>query len=365
MRSPIVSILFAISCVLLVTAAEAQPVANLLLTCPDAGAIGQQSCSGLTYESPNNPNSMQLIVLRSNGTWARVADLAPTDVMAICALPVEPGTYSSCRDQSGTRRIVFRAKSEIFNFGGPPPPISGAHIIDLSTSPVEIREPGVYVFDRNWFAGGPFDRAAIVIQADNVTLDLQGFELSVVYAGISSTGQDVIIRNGRIIAAQRDEVGAAISTTGSRTLIESVRASGGKGTVIGLGGIGSVLTNSTVVAEGGSFARLLVANDDTIVRGNQLLGGTSPTLVYSRATIVDNVITCDVFDCIAAMGNNNIIGRNRLISGKMLIRADHNHVFGNVFGCSNAPIVVEGVGNTIRDNLVPTLLTISEHWDSV
>ena len=104
---------------------------------------------------------------------------------------------------------------------------------------------------------GPFERAAIAIQADNVTLDLQGFELSVVYGGISSTGQNVIIRNGRIIAAQRDEQGAAISTTGSRNLIESVRASGGKGTVILLGGIGSVLTNSTVVAEGGSLARLV------------------------------------------------------------------------------------------------------------
>ena len=97
---------------------------------------------------------------------------------------------------------------EIFNFGGPPPPISGARIIDLSTSPVEIREPGVYVFDRNWFAGGPFERGAIVIQADDVTLDLQGFELSVVYGGVSSTGQNVIIRNGRIIAAQRDEAGS-------------------------------------------------------------------------------------------------------------------------------------------------------------
>ena len=352
MRSPIVSILFAISCGLVVPAAWAQPVANLLLTCPDAGAIGQQSCSGLTYESPNNPNSMQLIVLRSNGTWARAVSLAPTDVMAVCALPVEPGTYSSCRDESGTRRIVFRAKSEIFNFGGPPSPISGAHIIDLSTSPVEIREPGVYVFDRNWFAGGPFDRAAIVIQADNVTLDLQGFELSVVYAGISSTGQDVIIRNGRIIAAQRDEAGAAISTTGSRNLIESVRASGGKGAVIGLGGIGSVLTNSTVIAEGGSLAILVRANDDTIVRGNQIIGGYISTLVYSRATIVDNVITCGV-NCIDVAGNNNTIGRNRLINGEMLIRADHNHVFGNVFGCRNTPIVVEGLGNTIRDNLVP------------
>ena len=47
MRRPIVSILFVIGCGLVVTAAEAQPVANLPLTCPDAGAIGQQSCTAI------------------------------------------------------------------------------------------------------------------------------------------------------------------------------------------------------------------------------------------------------------------------------------------------------------------------------
>ena len=238
MRKLLVSVLFSANCVLLATAAEAQPVANLLLTCSSASAIGQpiNNCDGdWTYQSPHSTGSMQLIVLRSNSTWARVADIAFTDVMAVCALPVEPGTYSSCRDESGTRRIVFRAKADIFGVGVPPQPVSGARIIDLSTSPVEIREPGVYVFNRNWFAAGPFERAAIAIQADNVTLDLQGFELSVVYGGVSSIGQDVIIRNGRIIAAQRDEQGAAISTTGSRNLIESVRASGGKGSVIATG----------------------------------------------------------------------------------------------------------------------------------
>ena len=75
--------------------------------------------------------------------------------------------------------------------------------------------------------------------------------------------------------------------------------------------------------------------------------------VQSRATVVDNVITCGS-TCINVVGNNNILGRNRLIGGAMFIRADHNHVFDNVFGCGDAPIVVEGLGNTIRDNLVPS-----------
>ena len=107
----------AIACDLFVAMAQA-PVANLPLTCPSAAAIGQQSCSNLTYQSPT---SEQLIVLRSNGTWARAANLAGTDTVAVCALPVQPGTYSSCRDASGVRRIAYVPKSQVFTVRRPPP----------------------------------------------------------------------------------------------------------------------------------------------------------------------------------------------------------------------------------------------------
>ena len=48
MRTLLVSVFFSGSCVLLVTAAEAQPVANLPLTCSTASAIGQpqNNCGG-------------------------------------------------------------------------------------------------------------------------------------------------------------------------------------------------------------------------------------------------------------------------------------------------------------------------------
>ncbi len=68
----------------------------------------------------------------------------------------EPGTYSSCRDASGVRRIVYVAKSQVFGSSTPPPPPSGgagARVLDLS-APFSISEPGLYVLDRDWDAGG-------------------------------------------------------------------------------------------------------------------------------------------------------------------------------------------------------------------
>ena len=96
----------AIACGLFVPVAQAAPVANLPLTCPDAGAIGQTNCGGLVYQSP----TPQLIVLKgpsSAATWARANSLTSSDTVAVCTLPVEPGTYSSCRDASGVRRLFL------------------------------------------------------------------------------------------------------------------------------------------------------------------------------------------------------------------------------------------------------------------
>lgn len=185
----------ALVCVLTDGNAQTGTVANLPLTCPNAAAIGQpqNSCGGLSYQSPT---SDQLIVLRSNGTWARAASLDRHDTLATCGLPVQPGTYSSCRDSSGVRQIVYWQKIWLFT-SSTPAPSTGAQTLDLSRVPVEITVPGLYVIDRNWLTYG--NGAAIVVAADNVTLDLQGFELSVESVGIASTGQNVTIRNGRVV----------------------------------------------------------------------------------------------------------------------------------------------------------------------
>ena len=115
---------FAIVCGFSVTVAHAAPVANLPLTCSSAGAIGQpqNNCDGdWAYQLPNTD---QLIVVKgpsSAAVWSRASSLTNSDTVNVCTLPVEPGTYSNCRDAAGVRRYAFVPKSQVFPGSSPPP----------------------------------------------------------------------------------------------------------------------------------------------------------------------------------------------------------------------------------------------------
>jgi hypothetical protein len=320
MRRLVVSIFLTISCVLHVTAAEAQPVANLPLTCPDAGAIGQQSCSNLTYQSPT---SEQLIVLRSNGTWARAVNLASTETVAVCALPVQPGTYSSCRDESGARRIVYVAKSQVFGSLEPPPPPSGgagARVLDLS-APFVISEPGLYVLDRDWDGGGLGPSATLLrIAADNVTLDMQGFGLSGASNLLSIGGDSATVKNGRL-----STTGLALFGEGARSLIDAMRLTGR----IDLYGGGQVLANSDIDGT-------LSIERGVIVRDN-LIRSSADTAWAVRASegafVLDNQLRCRGLTCVTVVATSNVVR-------------------GNVISSRGTAIKLEGVDNEVLDNTV-------------
>jgi len=369
MRKLLVSIFLTTGCLLPVTFAEAAPVANLPLTCSSANAIGQpqNNCDGdWSYQTP----TAELIVLKgpsASATWIRASNLTSSDTVNVCTLPVEPGTYSSCRDAAGVRRYAFVPKSQVFPDSSPPPPASGgARILDLSTLPVEITEPGVYVLNRSWDVATPLPPGvAILVTANNVTLDLQGFELlaDVPSAAIRSSGQEVTIRNGRV----RPSMGYAIDVSGARTRIEGILASTPRGVAIQLGGHGSILTNSVVNV--GTDATAVNAGDDTIVRSNSLGSQFTAVRAASRALVADNDIQCGVDSpCIVVEGSATIVSGNELSerhgvgADGVVIHGDFNHALDNVLSprsCSigqfnRAAITVDGRGNTIRGNLVPS-----------
>lgn len=353
----------AIGCDFSVATAQA-PVANLPLTCPSAANIGQpqNNCSGLTYQQPT---SDLLIVLRSNGTWMRAVNLVANETVAVCALPVQPGTYSSCKDASGVRRIVYLNHRQVFPSPPPPPPPppAGARILDLSTTPVQITEQGVYVLDRNWsvseFAppGG-----IIVITGNGVILDLQGFELIVESnTAIVSSGDAVTIRNGTVYA----EGGTAIRTSGN-TSIEHIVAAVSSGTAVDLGGFSILAESSAGAGLSGTGVR---AGDGTEIRDSGISGRTVSLIASSRTVITGNDIGCaanfGAATCIEIVGTDNIFSGNRIVdqgvTDGLVIRGNFNNAMDNVFSTSCDPlrlstraIVVEGQGNTIRDNLVPS-----------
>ena len=227
---------------------------------------------------------------------------------------------------------------------------------------MEITTPGVYVLDRSWPATGSPVGGALIITADNVTLDLQGFELRSGEAMIVSTGRDVIIRNGTVDA----ELGSAIRVSGAGTRIEHVRAKVGRGGAIGLAGSGSTLSDSWVTS--GESATGVSADDSTIVRNNTIVGRGTALRASSATTVIDNQIGCSLDTCLVVQGVNNTISRNRitltvqvpLING-LHILGNYNHATDNVFFApcngfvhSGRAIVVEGQGNIIRDNVVPS-----------
>ena len=95
--------------------AQSAPLANLVLHCPDESAIDQafDACHGYIYEIPTN----ELIVVSSSYVWRKAADLAASDLLLVCTIPVEPGAYSSCRDSAGIRRTAFVPKDSVITGG--------------------------------------------------------------------------------------------------------------------------------------------------------------------------------------------------------------------------------------------------------
>jgi hypothetical protein len=215
------------------------------------------------------------------------------------------------------------------------------------------------VFDRNWNAIGDVFMGAIAIRANDVTLDLQGFELAADYVGIYIYSPDATIRNGRINTARIG--GAAILARAPRATIDRIRATTGHGQVIELTGAESILTNSVVtnLADGVGVA----AGNSTTVRNNRISSPSDQAiqLVGSNATIADNSLACGVFyPCIDIEGVNNTVSYNRLSAASgsqagISVRGDYNFVLANVvMGCGGiTAMVVDGQWNAIRDNLVP------------
>jgi hypothetical protein len=118
MRNP-ACLALTLSAALLAGAVDSAPVPNLVLACPDASAIGQpglDSCGGYTYEIPTNQRIVSTGSFSLN-FWVTASDLGGPNTLLVCTLPVEPGTYSSCRDALGVRRTAYVPKDSVLAGG--------------------------------------------------------------------------------------------------------------------------------------------------------------------------------------------------------------------------------------------------------
>jgi hypothetical protein len=96
--------------------AQSAPLPNLVLACSDESAIGRDfgSCHNPAYQIPTS----QLVVFSGSSLlWSTASDLAGSDLVLVCTIPVEPDAYSSCRDAAGIRRTAFVPKDSVISGG--------------------------------------------------------------------------------------------------------------------------------------------------------------------------------------------------------------------------------------------------------
>jgi hypothetical protein len=213
----------------------------------------------------------------------------------------------------------------------PPPPAEAARVLDLSSStiPIVIEEAGYYRLDRDWRpdhqgAQGPF----LLIRADNVTLDLRGYSISVRNEGAAITiaGSSVTLRNGGVSGG--DDQGGPLSVQGHSATIENLHVGGLNASYFG----GE--TSSGLILRDSTFATGVydVPPGSTITRNRFLCGFQSGLAIGDDTQVLDNVwAECDATQ-LSVAGAGNLVERN---------------VFGP---SSRTTVLVDGRSNLLRDN---------------
>lgn len=232
------------------------------------------------------------------------------------------------------------------------------NVVDLTTLPFTISEPGTYVMDKDWAVITPDNGQTMIdITASDVVLDLHGFEIAqdgsegVILVAIA--GDRVTVRNGRLKG--RPISALAFRSTGGTTVVDSVNVEASANS--SFEGNGTIIRNSQFTAKGGlavtgTGSRIelsdiscnqgwLSVGPAAQVRDNRLLGIQGKTIeIKGDGTLLKNntVSNWQTFDvAVAVAGNDNSILENTLQFGSPEL--------------SSLAIRVTGTRNVIRGNL--------------
>ncbi|MGH9658323.1 MAG: hypothetical protein ACRD96_07245 [Bryobacteraceae bacterium] len=129
----------------------------------------------------------------------------------------------------------------------------------ITTLPAVITEPGSYCFTGDLEASIT-SGLAINIRTDNVVLDLNGFRLSGLAAGLGTQAigiiavnlQNITIRNGTISGFLTGIWLIAAGGVSRGYVVENIRAAQNTHIGIDVGGLGTIVRNNQVVATGGT-----------------------------------------------------------------------------------------------------------------
>jgi len=191
--------------------------------------------------------------------------------------------------------------------------------------PVTISKPGTYGF------ASPInvkeeDRNGIVIQAPDVTVDLNGFTLhgrGKGNIGIKGGRRSATIRNGTITGFK----GIGVEGAGDFWIVEKMRivANGGTGIALGTGSFARIL-RSTVAANQASG---IFCGPACHIEGNSVAGNTMTGIFISTGMVRGNSI----------IGNGGI-GLHTLIGAGFATGYGHNTLIGNDGGNTSGDLGV-------------------------
>jgi len=264
--------------------------------------------------------------------------------------------------------MVFAADDDILDFI--PSILSAATARDgrtlITSVPYTANSPGSYVLNSDLSL--TTSQPAITVNADNVTIDLDGFVLSgSIQAGTDNDGiyckgkRNIEIRNGTLAnfggAGVRVEADGSAESRAVRLI--GIRAKSNNSYGAYLTGDASLVKNSTFVGNGGGPG-LFVGDGalvvDCVVNYNNLGIQATTDCTIRSCEIYDNAsIGIQMEQAVGGLIESNTISGNTAaaidVGSGVIIR--NNLVSGNnSSGTSIAAVMVEGYGNRIENNNV-------------
>jgi len=256
-------------------------------------------------------------------------------------------SYFDAKERAGGVRAVLRAEIT----GSVPPAGQLPVVLDFSTLPVVISEPGHYVLDRDWRIDAETAHRLVDIEADDVLLDFQGFGLYMLSEGevVVVSGRDVVLRNGTI-ENQNDSTG--VRSSAEHTVLEQMSVWAASVAQLGPR---AIVRHSTLRGRSG-----VSVGPGSVVEFSNFLGPlTSLFANGDNIRLTDNVLDGGDY-VVRVAGSDNIVARNTVIPGEwlggILVAGHRNAIDANVFkgypwAISEPAIVVDGTANILRGNL--------------
>lgn len=215
------------------------------------------------------------------------------------------------------------------------PPQGCPRVLDFSTLPVSIDQPGLYVVDHDWSLGTRAGNPGTVmnIDADNVVVDFRGFTVSYTSEGVGAniTGNNVTLRNG---VFQGDLDSYTVYSTGNGTTIDRM---------------------NIYSYEGPDFK-----GANAVIRDSTIQGRFGTDISGPQALVENSSLSCE-FYCLSLYSNHNQV-RNDQISprndGDVTLHGSYNLFVDNVLDerhtddYISTSIEVSGNGNQILNNTV-------------